>query len=82
MMLSRERLLRQIMEFDFTEHELTLYLDTHPNDKNALRLHRQAAEKLRELTAIYEANFGPLTSSSNLSEDRWQWIESPWPWEN
>ena len=80
-MLSKSRLMRQIMEYDFTEHELTLYLDTHPNDKNALKMHSEAAKKLKELTEIYEATYGPITSSGNLSEDKWEWIESPWPWE-
>lgn len=80
--ISRSRLLRQIMEYDFVQFELNLYLDTHPEDMRALRMHRKAADMAAELRAVYETNFGPITAAQNLSEERWQWIESPWPWDN
>ncbi|MFR8975985.1 MAG: spore coat protein CotJB, partial [Eubacteriales bacterium] len=40
------------------------------------------ADKSRELKAVYNENFGPLTPADNLSEDCWEWVHGPWPWEN
>ena len=34
-----------------------------------------------ELTKQYEERFGPLTSDSG-SENNWEWVTGPWPWEN
>ena len=78
----KNKQMRQIMELDFAVNELTLYLDTHPNDTRALRRHGELAKKSREAKARYEERYGPLTPSAPVSGDTWSWIESPWPWEN
>lgn len=78
---NRNQLLKQIMEYDFVQYELNLYLDTHPEDMRALAMHRKAADTAAELRAVYEENFGPLTAAQNHSTDCWQWVKSPWPWE-
>ena len=39
---SCEELMRAIMEADFFAVDLKLYLDTHPNDKRALEMFREA----------------------------------------
>ena len=77
----QDELKKQIQEFAFAEHELTLFLDTHPRDKKALELHKAMAERLRELTAIYEEMFGPITSCGSQDAEKWTWIENPWPWD-
>lgn len=81
-MNEREKLLKQIQEYGFTATELGLFLDTHPTNKNALKLHHAVTEKLRALQEEYEACFGPLTSNQNRSDTEWKWIQGPWPWEN
>ncbi len=78
---NREALMMKIMEIDFALNEMVLYLDTHPNSKNALALYHKYAEKSRELKKLYNEACGPLTSSDNLSEENWDWISGPWPWE-
>ena len=79
---NRDALMRKIMEIDFALNEMVLFLDTHPNDKKALALYHKYADKSRELKAVYNENFGPLTPADNLSEDCWDWVHGPWPWEN
>ena len=37
-------------------------------------------KKADELTAQYEAAYGPLHETSNTTS-RWAWITGPWPWE-
>ena len=78
----REKMLLKIQEYAFTATDLGLYLDTHPTDRGALKLHRAVTEKLFGLKEEYESAFGPLTSNQNRSDTEWKWLQGPWPWEN
>lgn len=76
-------MLAKIQEMEFIAIELNLYLDTHPCDREALNDYNCAVENSRKLAQKYEAEYGPLYNFglSINSEDSWQWINSPWPWE-
>lgn len=74
------KLLRKIQEMDFVIYELALYLDTHPDDEDALNDYNCAVEKSLEYRQAYEKEYGPLHIGS-YSRCPWQWIDSPWPWE-
>ena len=78
---NREGLMRKIMEVDFALNEMVLFLDTHPENKNALSLYHKYAEKSRELKKLYNETFGPITAADNLSQENWDWVCGPWPWE-
>ena len=78
----REALLYQIMQYKFSLIELNLYLDTNPSDRNAIELYNKYLNIEKEMCKKYENMYGPLTLDSNdLNENRWEWINSPWPWE-
>lgn len=76
---SKKQLLKEIMVLNFAINDLALYLDTHPNDANAIRMHSKYSEKQIALTAEYQKLYGPLTI--NFMSDTWDWIDEPWPWE-
>ena len=76
---SREKLLRQIMEYKFYINDLTLYLDTHTNDKKALALHNEYVKKLKEVTKTFEELYGPLTIETVM--ESWEWAQDLWPWQ-
>ncbi|MCL6477312.1 MAG: spore coat protein CotJB [Peptococcaceae bacterium] len=79
---NRMSLLRQIMELQFTAIELNLFLDTHPENQEALRDIKNVNERLRALVDEYERLYGPLTPfSTRTGQEKWLWIEEPWPWE-
>ncbi|MGN1298862.1 MAG: spore coat protein CotJB [Candidatus Scatovivens sp.] len=78
-MENRKELLMKIMQYKFSVNDISLYLDTHPNDRNALRLHNEYVRTLKKLEESYEEKFGPLTFETEM--DSWQWIEDKWPWE-
>ena len=82
-MTDKNRLMRQIMEYGFAAEETALYLDTHPNDKDALSAIKKYTDKKNELTAVYEKQYGPLTrrSAADGNAKKWCWINAPWPWE-
>ena len=77
----RQRLLLDIMENGFYAHELNLYLDNFPNDKEAIRIFNEYRMRANKLMEEYERTYGPLVISSNsLNEVPWAW-DSRFPWE-
>ncbi len=58
----------------FAAWDLRLYLNTHPDDKEALALFRRLREEAQE----------PSYATTFLEDDcacGWDWTEGPWPWE-
>ncbi len=80
--MQKRRLMRQIKEADFILKELNLFLDTHPDHKEALLKFAKYEQILKTLKMEYERMYGPLTPSTNGNTEMWEWIEGPWPWEN
>ena len=78
----REKLLCKVRELAFTVHELNLFLDSHPDNRMALRCFRKYNEELKKMTAMYEEAYGPLTVGAESNCESWSWIKRPWPWEN
>ena len=81
-MSERERLLRRISSAQFAAWELHIFLDTHPNDDEALRSFKKYNEMASMLINEYESKYGPLSSSGANGTSRWNWVNEPWPWEN
>lgn len=78
----KETLLYQVMQYKFALIELNLYLDTHPNDMEMVKLYNQYLDIEKKMCNKYEGMYGPLTlGSDNLDKNNWVWINSPWPWE-
>lgn len=78
----RDALLYQVMQYKFALVELNLYLDTHPNDMEMVKLYNKYLDIEKKMCEKYESMYGPLTlSSDNLDKNNWTWINSPWPWE-
>ena len=76
------RALCELMALSFALTELGLYLDTHNDDREALRLYREYAALAQEGKKRYEATYGPLMQKNAGDEQNgWNWINSPWPWE-
>ena len=75
----REEMMMKIKEYDFAIIELGLYLDTHPDDKKAICLHKEYCRELKDLKDKYQRIYGPL--SIYYPCNKWRWLEEPWPWE-
>ncbi|MGN7385265.1 CotJB protein [Chlamydia abortus] len=76
------RRLRELQEVDFALVELSLYLDTHPGDQQALQQFNQLAQQRQKLANQFELEYGPLMQfGHSFSRYPWQWVESPWPWQ-
>lgn len=59
--MDKEGLLRKIDSVSFMVTDLSLYLDTHPNDANAAEAFRNYRKERKELLKEFETNFYPLT---------------------
>lgn len=76
------RQLEQIQAADFVLVELSLYLNTHPHDEDALKQFNQYFGYSRHLKRQFESSYGPLLQYGNspAGED-WDWGKGPWPWQ-
>ncbi len=77
----QEKALYKIMALAFALNDLNLYLDLHPDNKEALQLFKKYAEERRDLVKNYTKMYGPLTVTKT-SGTKFDWIDSPWPWDN
>ena len=79
--MNRQEMLMQLTAMDFYTVDLQLYLNTHPNDREALSKFNAVAREANELRKQYENMYGPLCSYRSESELPWKWIDNPWPWQ-
>lgn len=78
----QEKLLKDVMAADFTVIDLNLYLDTHPMDQRTIVYYNNCVQRAKMLRETYERTYSPLTAFTPYNRYPWQWIDSPWPWEN
>ncbi|WLD95366.1 spore coat protein CotJB [Alkalihalobacillus sp. AL-G] len=76
------RLMQQLQEVDFVLVELTLYLDTHPQDYETIKQFNECAQRSMLLKQQIESKYGPLQQFGNsYSGYPWNWNQPPWPWQ-
>lgn len=75
----RAEMMKQIKCLSFAVVDISEYLDTHPDDRKAICLHREYCNQLESLKNKYQRVFGPLTIYYPCN--KWRWLEEPWPWE-
>jgi spore coat protein JB len=74
--------LQELQSIDFVLVELTLYLDTHPDDTQALAQFNQYQKRKVVMMQQFQTVFGPLLQYGNSPVGQtWTWSESPWPWQ-
>lgn len=80
--MSREQLLHLITLTKFAMVDATLYLDTHPDDEEAIRYFQVNSRLYQEALADYSKAYGPLTlSHAHHNDTYWDWVNQPWPWQ-
>lgn len=72
---------RQITHLSFVKCELELYLDTHPDCKVALDYYHRTVDALKKLYEQHGAMGKPIRAEDSVSDDRWEWVDKPWPWQ-
>lgn len=78
----QKQLMNLINEVSFVLDDTLLYLDTHPDDKEALQYFQHYNKIRQEALKDYAMKYGPLTLDSMSGyEDKWKWVYDKWPWE-
>lgn len=80
-MNEKNALWKELFVSSFAVDDVILYLDTHPNDVQALRYYHDAVAKRNAAKDAYEAQFGPVTVDGVNAANGWTWEQGPWPWE-
>lgn len=95
-MSDRKMLLQKINEASFTVNDLTLYLDTHPTDMEALQYFKKALNERKTAMEEFESQYEPLIvdcvnpkentktgfASDYPAQEHWTWADGPIPWDN
>ena len=71
----------ELQVLGFAIQELALYLDTHPDDREALELYQSYQKLYHKGMMEYSQNYGPLNHMTPTDCDKYKWINDPWPWE-
>lgn len=66
----------------FVVTDLTLYLDTHPHDRDALSYFSYYNRMLNKMSEEFAAKYYPLTiANADSCSKEWKWGTAPLPWE-
>jgi hypothetical protein len=84
--VDRENLMTKITQCSFFLDDLTLYLDTHEKDTQAIQLYYKKVNECAELRKQFAQEFYPLTRlcipySMNENDASFCWQDGPMPWE-
>lgn len=79
--MTREEILKKLSAVDFYLIDLHLYLDNHPNDREAIMQYNAMVAQAKQLRDEYERQYGMLLANNSMSGYPWQWIDNPWPWQ-
>ena len=82
----REQLMTKITQLGFFLDDLTLYLDTHANDTQAIQLYHEKVKEYAEIRKQFAQKFYPLTrlcipDCISGGENSYCWQDGPIPWE-
>lgn len=80
-MNQHENLLLDVQAKSFLAHDLLLYLDTHPEDREAFRAYQSALRDRREAVRAYEQHVRSLTPDGISARGGFDWLEEPFPWQ-
>ena len=80
-MSNQQQLLRDIGIVNFVLTELTLYLDTHPHDRNAMEYFNHYNRMRNQMEQEFSQKYYPLTLRQEDCSKEWRWGEAPMPWE-
>lgn len=79
----RQEMLHHINVISFAVDDIKLFLNTHPDNQEALNYYQEYSRLRNEALKKYAEEFGPLTVDYAMRSDSytWNWINDPWPWQ-
>ena len=80
-MNDREAKLLSVQQADFVLYDAALYLDTHPDDREALELYQTYQKMYHQCAMDFGKDMGPLNHGQPTQGNKYRWTSDPWPWE-
>lgn len=80
-MTNKSRIIQNVYELGFVMTEALLYLDTHPNDNEAIEYYNTMKKRYNDAVEAYESSIGPLTFNGTGANNYFDWAATPLPWE-
>lgn len=79
-----KKLLEIIDKASFAMDDTRLFLDTHPESKEAMAYFKKMEKIRNDAIKEYEIHCGPILSyrTSAVGDGSWNWNEGPLPWNN
>ncbi len=79
----REEMLMYLDSLGFAAHDINLYLDIYPKDKDMIEAFANYRKEANQVMDRYQQMYGPLLVNSEANTVYpWAWDNRPWPWEN
>lgn len=79
--MNQPQLLQWIDEVSFAVTDILLFLDTHPDDVDAMAFFNYYNEERKKALELYAARYTPLLLDNVTGCSHWYWVTDPWPWE-
>ncbi len=79
--MNQKQLMNYINVVGLALDDVTLFLDTHPNNPEALAFYNSCKEKRTQAVNDYSRLYGPLNRYNVNCGNEWQWNQGPWPWQ-
>lgn len=74
-------LLLNLNQTSFAMHDIRLYLDNHPNDKEMIKTFNIYQKQAMESRQEYEKKYGPINMETPSNNNMFSWVAYSWPWE-
>ena len=83
MSTEQKKLLDHIDAVSFAAYDTLLFLDTHPDCREAKDYFCQMMEERKKAMCEYQEKFEPLVVEGACMNEctNWSWATTPWPWE-
>ena len=69
------------MYFPCIFDDVKLFLNTHPLDRMALEYYDKQKALRDKYMQEFVKKYGPISAYDVNVNNRWTWIDNPWPWE-
>ena len=77
----KAELLLNINQTTFAAHDIRLYLDINPEDKNLINIYNDYIIKADNAIKEYENKYGPINMNSKTEDNTFSWEMYDFPWE-
>ena len=77
----KEQDLFNLNQLAFAMHDLNLYLDVYPNDKNILNMFIEYKEMYNSILNEFEKKYGPININGVDESIPFSWENTKFPWE-